>query len=222
MNSWHDPFSSWKILFDGDGRCCPTFWLAPLGNGPHSSLLAWLKTESQTQWNNCTKYSPAVTIETSAGASLTSPTVFHFALDPEKKLGGWCLVSSKSNFSQHRWYNRREHEWGTSRRLLLIIVFFFVFFLKGDRREKRCRGVKRLSGKNVDAKGVSGRANLQWQQNRVPDKAGHSYTGLDSTWSHLKYIKAYLCWHLSWDKGRCDTDFLFLWGGSRVADIKVI
>lgn len=39
--------------------------------------------------------------------------------------------------------------------------FFFVFFLKGDRREKRCRGVKRLSGKNVDAKGVSGRANLQ-------------------------------------------------------------
>lgn len=62
----------------------PHFLFGPLGNGPHSSLLAWLKTESQAQWNNCTKYSPAVTIETSTGASLTSPTVFHFALDPEK------------------------------------------------------------------------------------------------------------------------------------------
>lgn len=30
--SWHDdPLSSWKILFDDDGRCCPTFCLAPLG-----------------------------------------------------------------------------------------------------------------------------------------------------------------------------------------------
>lgn len=72
-------------LMHGDGICCPTFYLAPWERSSlFSSLFAWLKTESQAQRNNCTKYSLAVTIETSAGASLTSPTVFHFALDPEK------------------------------------------------------------------------------------------------------------------------------------------
>ena len=82
-------FMTWSLLKLRDFvwrwlEMLPHFLLSPLGNSPHSFLLAWLKTESQAQWNNCTKYSPAVTIETSTGASLTSPTVSHFALDPEK------------------------------------------------------------------------------------------------------------------------------------------
>lgn len=39
---WHDPLSSWKIVFDDDGRCCPIFCVAPLGTVlTHPSSRGW-------------------------------------------------------------------------------------------------------------------------------------------------------------------------------------
>lgn len=73
-NSCHDPSSSWEIWFDGDARRCPTFCAALLGTvltlpfSP-SRKKKNRKTQSRAQRNNCTKYSPVVTIETSADAS---------------------------------------------------------------------------------------------------------------------------------------------------------
>lgn len=85
-------------------------------------------------------------------------------------------MSSQSNFSQYGWYNSGERERGISRSLLLI------FFLKGDRKEKRCRGVKRLSGKNMMMPKAF-QAERIYSDNKIEYrcKAGHSYTGLDST-----------------------------------------
>lgn len=161
---WRDPFWSWEILFEGD--VVPLSARAPLGIVLTLPPLPGWK-QSQAQWNNCTKYSPAVTIETSAGASLTSPTVFSFCTWPRKTLGAWCLVSSQSTFSAYRWYNQRAQRAapraGSARGRQCFL----------EQTKWRDAGVwKGERGANAhasdDARGAAGRGNLQWQQNRAP------------------------------------------------------
>lgn len=100
--------NSWCELEDFVWRRCemlPHFLSQPRGNGPHSSLLAELEKHSRAQWNNCTKYSPAIAMATGPGASPTSPTPFRFALDPENHWVVWCLAPPALTFGC-RWEGR--------------------------------------------------------------------------------------------------------------------
>lgn len=65
------------------------------------------ETANRAQRNNCTKYSPAVTMATGLSASSTSTTLFCFTFDPEKAPGR--LASSRSNF---RVQVRSVRSWG--------------------------------------------------------------------------------------------------------------
>lgn len=111
--------NSWCELEDFVWRRCemlPHFLPQPRGNGPHSSLLSELQMHSRAQWNNCTKYSPAIAMATAPCASPTSPAPFRFALDPENHRVVWCLAPPAQTFG-YRWEGRAlsgENEVGES------------------------------------------------------------------------------------------------------------